>query len=268
MSDDLRFGFGRNWQRYLARLDQQRLAAHRSSLISRFGPEGLSSKRFLDAGSGSGVFSRAAASLGAHVTSFDYDPDSVACTKAMREQAGNEAWDIFQGSLLDEAFLRSLGSFDVVYCWGVAHHTGDMWRALGNLVPCCRGDLVVSLYNDQGKPSKRWKAVKRAYNRHPWLRPWLVAGAWLRLWGVKFVVDALHGNPWKRWRSNYGDTRGMSAKDDLIDWIGGYPFEVAKPEQVFHFFREQGFELLDFTTQAGGIGCNEFVFRRRADMAH
>lgn len=110
--------------------------------------------------------------------------------------------------------------------------------------------------------------MKRAYNKHAWLRPLLIAGAWIRLWGVKVLVDTLRGDPWKRWRNNYNDHRGMSAKHDLIDWVGGYPFEVAKPETVFHFFRERGFELLDFTTQAGGIGCNEFVFRRRTDMAN
>lgn len=268
MSDDLRFDFGKNWQRYLSRLDQRRLEAHQSSLLARFGQEGLSGKRFLDAGSGSGVFSRAAASLGADVTSFDYDPASVSCTNMMREQAAKATWDIFQGSLLDEGFLRSLGSFDVVYCWGFAHHTGDMWLALQNLIPCCRGDLIISIYNDQGKASKRWMAVKRAYNKHAWLRPLLIAGAWVRLWGVKFAADTLRGDPWKRWRNNYGDHRGMSAKDDLIDWIGGYPFEVAKPEQVFHFFRERGFELLDFTTQAGGIGCNEFFFRRHIELTN
>lgn len=268
MSDDLRFNFGKNWESYLSLLDQQRLEAHRASLIARFGQECLSGKRFLDAGSGSGAFSKAAASLGANVTSFDYDPASVSCTKAMREQTPEATWDILQGSLLDQEFLRSLGSFDIVYCWGVAHHTGDMWRALQNLIPCCHGDLVVSIYNDQGKASKRWAVVKRAYNKYAWLRPLLIAGAWARLWGVKFVADALRGEPLKRWKNNYGDHRGMSAKHDLIDWIGGYPFEVAKPEQVFHFFREREFELVDFTTQAGGIGCNEFVFRRRTGLTN
>jgi SAM-dependent methyltransferase len=268
MSSSLRFDFGKNWQRYLTHLDQRRIEVHQSSLANRFGPEGLSGKRFLDAGSGSGVFSRAAASLGAYVTSFDYDPASVACTKAMREQFPGSTWDVFQGSLLDETFLRSLGSFDIVYCWGVAHHTGDMWCALQNLIPCCRGDLVVSIYNDQGKPSRRWRIVKRAYNGHIWLRPLLFAGAWIRLWGVKFIIDTLRGNPWARWRNNNDDVRGMSAKHDLIDWVGGYPFEVAKPEQVFHFFHDRGFELLDFTTQAGGIGCNEFVFRRRTNVTN
>lgn len=96
-----------------------------------------------------------------------------------------------------------------------------------------------------------------------WSRPLLIAGAWCRLWGVKFIADSLHGNPWRRWRSNNDDPRGTSAKHDLIDWVGGYPFELAKPKQIFRFLRAQGFELTDLMTQAGGIGCNEYFFRRR-----
>ena len=54
--------------------------------------------------------------------------------------------------------------------------------------------------------------------------------------------------------------RGMSYWHDLIDWIGGYPFEVAKPEQVFEFMRLRGFQLERLKTCGGGLGCNEFVF--------
>ena len=263
MSDELRFKFGANWKNYLAVADKNRILAPQQSLIARFGEDGLHGKRFLDASSGSGVFSFAAASLGAEVTAFDFDPDSVACTQALRDKAPSAAWRVHQRSLPDAGFIETLGRFDVVYCWGVAHHTGDMWAALENIANCCDDSLLISLYNDQGKPSKRWTAVKRAYCKYTWLSPVLVAGAWVRLWGVKFAADTLRGNPLRRWRSNNHDLRGMAAWNDLIDWVGGYPFEVAKPEQVFHFFRDRGSELVDFTTQGGGIGCNEFYFRRQ-----
>lgn len=265
MAKELRFGFGDNWKHYLDSIGRHNLDAAQTSIANRYGPDGLAGKRFLDAGSGSGVFSRAAALMGANVVSFDFDAASVACTRALQRQLPGHPWEVSQGSLLDEAFMTSLGTFDVVYCWGVAHHIGEMWRALENLARRATGDIIISIYNDQGKPSKRWLAVKRAYNRHRWLRPLLIACAWCRLWGVKFIIDTLHGSPLKRWRTNNSDTRGMSARHDLIDWVGGYPFEVAKPEQIFNFFLARGFELTDMTTQAGGIGCNEFAFRRRPE---
>jgi len=58
--------------------------------------------------------------------------------------------------------------------------------------------------------------------------------------------------------------RGMSAWHDLLDWLGGYPFEVSRPEEVFDFYRKRGFTLERLTTAGGRLGCNEFVFRRTA----
>jgi 2-polyprenyl-6-hydroxyphenyl methylase/3-demethylubiquinone-9 3-methyltransferase len=55
----------------------------------------------------------------------------------------------------------------------------------------------------------------------------------------------------------------MSRLHDWIDWVGGYPFEVAKPEEVFSFYAERGFELENLRTCGGGMGCNEFVFQKR-----
>jgi 2-polyprenyl-6-hydroxyphenyl methylase/3-demethylubiquinone-9 3-methyltransferase len=52
----------------------------------------------------------------------------------------------------------------------------------------------------------------------------------------------------------------MSTRHDLVDWVGGYPFEVAKPETVFGFLRDRGFELRHLKSCAGGLGCNEYVF--------
>jgi 2-polyprenyl-6-hydroxyphenyl methylase/3-demethylubiquinone-9 3-methyltransferase len=51
----------------------------------------------------------------------------------------------------------------------------------------------------------------------------------------------------------------MSRWHDLVDWVGGYPFEVAAPEFVFDFYRERGFSLIQMKTCGGGLGCNQFV---------
>ncbi len=173
-----RFAFGGNWAQFLALLDDQRILDAEKSLQSMLEVENLAGKSFLDVGSGSGLFSLAARRLGARVRSFDYDPQSVACTEELKRRYflddGN--WVVEEGSVLDEDYLACLGVFDVVYSWGVLHHTGAMWQALENVVPLIkeRGQLFISIYNDQGGPSARWLRVKRTYNALPETLRWLV----------------------------------------------------------------------------------------------
>jgi hypothetical protein len=62
--------------------------------------------------------------------------------------------------------------------------------------------------------------------------------------------------------TDYKSSRGMSRWHDLVDWVGGYPFEVARPEAVLDFVRERGFTLERLTTCGGKLGCNEYVFVR------
>lgn len=264
-----RFEFGRNWRRFLETIDERRIAAAQESLQAMLGPEQLAGRSFLDAGCGSGLFSLAALRLGATVTSFDYDPQCVACAEELKGRfaPGATPWTIREGSLLDAPFLQSLGPFDVVYSWGVLHQTGDMWRAMGNLEPLvtASGRLHISIYNDQGGWSRRWRAIKRLYNRLP--RPLRLPYA-LAIMGPREArlasIAAATGQLGEYVRSwtHYGSQRGMSRWHDLIDWVGGYPHEVARPEEVFSFFRDRGYVLEQLRTQGSSIAANEFVFRR------
>ena len=264
-----RFTFGANWSRFLRLLDEERLANAEASLKQMLEVEHLQGARFLDAGSGSGLFSLAARRLGAQVHSFDYDPQSVACTAELkRRYFGDDAqWAVASGSVLDQAYLASLGRFDVVYSWGVLHHTGAMWQALANVAPLVApgGKLFIAIYNDQGGASRRWTAVKRLYNRSPQpLKLALVLGAGTYFEGLNALRRLARGQnplPFKDWAERQRD-RGMSVWADLVDWVGGYPFEVAKPEEIFDFYRAQGFALLKLKTKGGGLGCNEFVFQK------
>lgn len=259
-----RFAFGENWRGFLASVDEKKIESAEESLRGMLEVD-LAGKSFLDAGCGSGLFSLAARRLGARVRSFDFDAESVACAAELRRRfrPDDSDWVVEPGSVLDETYLRSLGTFDVVYSWGVLHHTGRMWDALGyagdRVAP--GGRLFISIYNDQGWPSRWWLATKKAYNRlPPALRFMVLAPATLRLWGPSMVKDVVRGRPFATWRG-YA-TRGMSPWTDVIDWVGGFPFEVAKPEQVFDFYKLRGFTLTRMRTCAGGIGCNEFVFER------
>jgi SAM-dependent methyltransferase len=263
-----RFEFGANWAWFLDALNDRRIEQAEQSLGEMLGVKSLAGASFLDIGSGSGLFSLAARRMGARVHSFDYDPKSVGCTQELRRRyfPDDSNWVVERGSALDEAYVRSLGTFDVVYSWGVLHHTGSMWEALGNAALPAKvgGKLFIAIYNDQGTASRRWTKVKKLYNELPSaLRFLVVWPSFLVLNWRSLVKDLLRGRPFQTIR-DYGKERGMSFSRDLIDWVGGYPFEVASPEQIFDFYRVRGFSLTRMKTCGGSLGCNELVFEKTA----
>lgn len=254
----MRFPFGRNWRSFLRVVDDERVERAESSLRTLLDEPDLTEKRLLDAGCGSGLFSLAARRLGARVHAFDYDSHAVSAARALREayRPGDDEWVIERASVLDPEYLRSIGRFDVVYSWGVLHHTGDletaMERIAWNVAP--GGRLFIALYNDQGWISRYWSAIKRLYNRgRGWKivivalhAPYLLAGRFL----ARFLTGRLRLE------------RGMSLWHDMLDWLGGYPFEVAAPARVVEFYSARGFHLQRLHP-GRRHGCNQFVFTRR-----
>lgn len=262
-----RFEFGRNWARFLSVLDDDRIREAEASLKKMLKVESLAGRTFLDIGNGSGLFSLAAMRLGAaRVHSFDFDPNSVGCAQELQRRyfPGDARWTVERGNALDPAYLASLGTFDIVYSWGVLHHTGQMWVGLENAARAVApgGTAFIAIYNDQGWISRWWHRVKVFYNRNAVTRA-LTIGVYFPYFfldGLK--VDVLKfQNPMARFRE-YKKVRGMSKVHDWYDWLGGLPFEVATPEQIFDFFHDRGFDLQRMKTCGGGLGCNEFVMTK------
>jgi 2-polyprenyl-3-methyl-5-hydroxy-6-metoxy-1,4-benzoquinol methylase len=265
-----RFAFGSNWRDFAERLDDDRIVAAERHVAERVGKDGrLEGRTFLDIGSGSGVFSLAAVRLGAaQVVSFDFDPDSVQCTRDLRRKHARDAehWRILQGDVTSREYMAGLGQFDVVYAWGVLHHTGEMWGSLAHAVDAVasEGSLCLALYNDLGIRTKMWRRIKRAYTRSPpAMRPLflLAFGLPLELRAFAAALAQRKAGGYVREWSRVGN-RGMSRWHDLVDWIGGYPYEAAKPEDAFRFCQERGLRL-EWMKTTYSLGNNEFVFRRK-----
>lgn len=263
-----RFEFGENWARFLSVLDDERIDAAVQSLRDNLQAPTLEGMRFLDIGSGSGLFSLAARRLGAEVVSFDYDAQSVECTRELRRRffPGDSSWRIEQASALDGNFLEGLGRFDVVYSWGVLHHTGAMWLGIENAIARVAGEgkLYIALYNDQGWKSHLWWFIKLIYNRLPsFLRPAyvFVASALTRIAVV--IKYLMRLQPKKAFAPLLRDARrrGMSAKFDRVDWIGGFPYEFVEFDTLSKYFLARGFTLLR-ANRNSSHGCHEMVLQR------
>lgn len=266
-----RFEFGKNWNRFLSLLNETRITEAEKSLKQMLEVDNLEGRRFLDIGSGSGLFSLAARRLGARVHSFDYDPQSVACTQELRRRyfQGDDSWTIEEGSALEADYVKSLGEFDIVYSWGVLHHTGRMWLALENaqLPVAAGGKFFIAIYNDTGSQSARWKWIKRTYNNLPrFLRPPFTVAVMAPQEAKSMLRSILTLKPQEYIRAwtKYDRNRGMSYWRDIVDWVGGYPYEVAKPEEILDFYRAKGFTLTKMRCGNVGLGCNEFVFEKKA----
>src|SRR5580765_2601239 len=212
-NSEVRFRFGQNWTNFLSIVDERRIAEATARMSEVLGD--IRGKTFLDVGSGSGIHSLAAIRLGAsRVLSFHYDSQSVACTSELKRRFAPMAnWQVEKGSALDEQYLRSLGPFDIVYAWGVLHHTGNMWKSFDLVTIPVVHTLMVAVYNDEGRKSRLWLVLKKIYSRSPLpLKKILELVTFMLTWGKVFIFKPRKAI--KNW-STYARKRGMSAWRDV-----------------------------------------------------
>jgi len=238
---EITFSFGKNWKSYLNTVSEGSLSLTRKDILEWLPAEDIKGKRILDIGSGSGVHSLVFNELGAReLVSFDYDPFSVEATTRSWSMAGKPVnWRVMHGSVLDKEFLAGLGpKFDIVYSWGVLHHTGSMWKAIENAATLVGpgGKLWIALYV-KGPKYEDDLALKKRYNAASW------AGKKWMEW--KFISRHMQkrlfrgANPFK-WNQKL--PRGMNVYHDIVDWLGGLPYEVASAEEIRTFISGRGFE--------------------------
>jgi 2-polyprenyl-3-methyl-5-hydroxy-6-metoxy-1,4-benzoquinol methylase len=261
-----RFAFGKNWQSFLDVLSEERIADAERSLCEFLGTGELTGKTFVDVGSGSGLFSLAARRLGAEIHSFDYDIESVACTRELKRRwhPDDPHWNIEQASILDRGYVERIGKFDICYAWGVLHHTDSLYQALYNAQSLVAegGLLFVAIYNDQGIVSSVWELIKKTYcsGRVAGIALTLVFYPVFFASGLASDVFRLR-NPIRRY-VEHKKYRGMSLVHDWKDWLGGFPFEPAAPRRIISFCENLNFELCSFKPARHAIGNNQFLFRK------
>lgn len=255
------FDFGRNWDGYsLARIDDERLRLAVNSLKKLLGGDAVKGSTFLDVGCGSGLFSIAAAMCGAsRVVGVDVNQTCVDVSirnwSYLSDQKENVSMPDFKvGSALESSFMKGLGTFDIVYAWGSLHHTGDMWQAIQNSAGCVRrsgGTLVMAIYNAHWS-CKGWTVIKKIYNHSPrFIKSLFNITFGGVIYAAKFGVT--RRNPLKK-------ERGMDFWYDVIDWLGGYPYEYASSEVIIERIQPLGFSPRTYIPPTAPTGCNEFVF--------
>lgn len=258
------FTFGRNWKSFVRVVDDERIAGAQEGMARLFPGGELEGSSFLDIGCGSGLSSLAAARMGAApIVGVDVDADSVDASRSLlARHLPATAYTLSVRSVFD--MRAEDGAYDIVYSWGVLHHTGDMWRALsiaaGLVKP--RGLFAIALYR-KTRLCGFWKVEKRIYARSPRAVQRIIEWAYM---SVVYLTGLLRGKSPSRRREEYG-ARGMDWRHDVPDWLGGHPYESTSPAEVEAFMAARGFALVRSFTRPGGLGltgsgCDEYVFRR------
>jgi SAM-dependent methyltransferase len=259
------FEFGENWRNYSKTIDRKRIDSAIEGLRKLF-PDGLAGKTFLDIGCGSGLHSLAALSLGAvSATAIDIDEISVSTTQELlTKHAPDSKWTAKIASIFDAA-PDTLGQFDVVYSWGVLHHTGDMWQAIerATQLVASGGQFAIAIYSTTACDSI-WKVEKKFYSHAPRPIQWSVRQIYI---AAHLAAQTLWGRNPISYMRNYSELRGMNFSHDAHDWLGGYPYETATAAELDNRICKMGFtEVRSFPLPARvgllGSGCHEFVFRK------
>jgi len=267
------FAFGRNWLDYADKIDEARIDRAMDGLCRLSGRPRLDGLSFLDIGCGSGLSALAAVRLGARrVVGVDIDPDSVQAARNVFARFAPGVPADFQLCSVFGMTPASLGTFDLVYSWGVLHHTGDMLRAIEVAAALVgpAGELCLALYR-KTPYCGLWRRIKRWYSSASPAAQRRARSAYAL---ARRTVMALQGRDYAAYVKGYG-TRGMDYRNDLHDWLGGYPYQSIAADECHALLQRLGFALdREFVKRSRhplrgllGSGCDEYAFHRLPSAA-
>src|SRR5215813_6451148 len=261
---DSHFEFGENWSEFSRTIDERSIAEAERGLRKLFPDDGLKDRQMFDLGCGSGLHALAALRLGAaSVTAIDIDPKSVATAwELLSQRAPHNQWQVGVQSVFT---MPPQPLYDIVYSWGVLHHTGDMKRAIelaaAKVAP--GGLLCVALYR-KTKYCRMWQIEKRVYSRAPRAVRRLIEQLFLVAFKRSFRGS---GRSFEEYITDYAKSRGMDFMTDIRDWLGGYPYDSISEEDMLDLAHHLGLRTVRrFCEKPGsgllGNGCDEYVFHR------
>ena len=265
-----RYKFGSNWKEFIEN-NLNNISIKQAIISTKQVLEeskiDLKNKTVIDIGCGSGLFSLVALELGAKfVLSFDYDPDSVSCTKKLLNSRNFDStrYKCLEGSILDDSFIDNLGKYDLVYSWGVLHHTGKLDKALENSSKLVKKDglIFISLYQ-KSISDFFWIIEKKIFNLSSKSTQINILRIYISIIKIAYF---LKGKSLKKIIQNYSNNRGMNFYNDAYDWLGGYPYQSIDTKECIKFYSNLGFVniLLKKRSQyfSFSSGCNEYVFKK------
>ena len=264
MLNAAQFDFGENWDEFSEKaLSPDAVRRAKAEFQELIAPINLAGIAFLDIGFGQGLTLLTAASLGANTVGCDINPRCAAVLSKNIKYFPtlSERPPVVVGSILDNQTVELLrgatrtGNYGIVHAWGVLHHTGDMEQAIKNAASLVapHGVLVLAIYNRHWS-SKPWLLIKWAYVHSPrWFQRTLIGVFYPIIYAAKWLVTL---------KDPTRQDRGMNFYYNVVDWVGGYPYEYATVDQVISLLRKQHFAIVKVKRAVVPTGCNEFLFRR------
>jgi len=265
--NDKKFNFGENWDNYSKNIiSPEKIRSAKEDFFRLCQNQEIKNRTFIDIGFGQGLSLLIATELGAKTVGNDINPickQVLLNNKQLFTNLTNiQTIPVVIGSILEDKTIESIKQnypkYDIVHSWGVLHHTGKMWNAIDR---CCNlvgdnGKLIIAIYNKHWS-SSIWNLIKKTYNFSPtFIKKFMIGIFYYIILVAKFFVT--FKNPMKK-------ERGMDFYYDVIDWVGGYPYEYATKEEIQNYIEKLGFRLIYFKSAEVPTGCHEYVFLKNSN---
>ena len=256
------FKFGENWKNFSNLIDNNRLKEAVTSLKKLTNKKSLNNLSFLDIGCGSGLCSLAAIQLNCKkIYAIDQDEQSIKTTKKVLQKSRFKKVKVEKKDLFT---LNEKEKFDIVYSWGVLHHTGNMLEAIKKSTKMVskNGMLILALYK-KTKLCNLWKIEKYIYKSSPKVIQNFIKNLFIFLFKLAMILKRKN---FSNYINDYKTKRGMDFYHDVHDWLGGYPYESISIEEISKIMDKFGYKMIrsfQVKKQIGffGTGCDEYVFK-------